>query len=187
MVWPLHDVLLYAKKWISTMHLKIHLKKHPKTTEVLPYHSVNCSKGSIDQKGPPLQTVCLSNCTIASFKSPDCMTSMCCTVLPLTWAWSVMYRPTFSQSLMLQCLMVGQAPWPLTHTAEPTGGGGITNTPVYVNIVPFITVTLSTVGSASTPLGLHWYYLANSQHIFRQKKYFTFDIFSAHLKVLHDG
>lgn len=31
-----------------------------------------------------------------------------------------MYSPTFSQSLMLQCLMVGQAPWPLTHTAEPT-------------------------------------------------------------------
>lgn len=42
----------------------------------------------------------------------------------LTCAWSVMYRPTFSQSLMLQCLMVGQAPWPLTHTAEPTGGDG---------------------------------------------------------------
>lgn len=39
-----------------------------------------------------------------------------------TCAWSVMYRPTFSQSLMLQCLMVGQAPWPLTQTAEPTAG-----------------------------------------------------------------
>lgn len=37
-----------------------------------------------------------------------------------TCAWSVMYSPTFSQSLMLQCLMVGHAPWPLTHTAEPT-------------------------------------------------------------------
>lgn len=38
----------------------------------------------------------------------------------ITSAWSVMYSPTFSQSLMLQCLMFGHAPWPLTHTAEPT-------------------------------------------------------------------
>lgn len=37
-----------------------------------------------------------------------------------TCAWSVMYKPTFSQSLMLQCLIVGQAPWPLTQTADPT-------------------------------------------------------------------
>lgn len=31
-----------------------------------------------------------------------------------------MYKPTFSQSLMSQCLMIGSAPLPVTHTAAPT-------------------------------------------------------------------